>query len=477
MMNIFCLIFFVMPTWFQQWLSDSALSPATVGIEVVRIDSDEAKTNISSTIIYSNDAEKAFVPASIQKLLTTSAALNICGADYKIKTEIYRRGVIDDQGVLHGDIIICGQGDALMGSEKSLFGKDAFRDTLFSVLQKNGIRSISGSIIADARSQQGTGISPDWTWEDMGNYYAAGHYALNYHLNRYSLILDTSHPQTRPTIKGINPEVAGLEIKNYLSNYSSLSDSAYLYGPPLGMQRSLFGAVPHRSSTFTIWGDIPNPPLFLAQSLTQTLGIRIDGPPQCWIEKELNNKNDDKGDWKLLHIYQSESLDYVAKITNEISQNLLAESLLNTLGKCSSLSTELQTYSTALDALHNYCIKQGYDCRGVKIYDGCGLAPTNRITPRFMSQLLVSAYNNNAFYTSIPIAGKEGTVKNFLKGTRLEGKARLKSGTTKLVIAYAGYVEGRDHHTYVVTVIVNNYEGKTAYIRKKIENLILNLIP
>ena len=91
--------------------------------------------------------------------------------------------------------------------------------------------------------------------------------------------------------------------------------------------------------------------------------------------------------------------------------------------------------------------------------------------------MLVVSATDSAFVASLPLVGKEGTVASFLKGTRLEGQARLKSGTTKLVVDYAGFVHGSDGEEYAVAIIVNNFTGIAKGVRQEIEKLLLQLIP
>lgn len=66
----------------------------------------------------------------------------------------------------------------------------------------------------------------------------------------------------------------------------------------------------------------------------------------------------------------------------------------------------------------------------------------------------------------------EGTLVQFLKGTPLQGKARLKSGTLRNVVCYAGYVEVGGK-TYTVALMVNNFYGKASTVRKAMEEVLL----
>ena len=79
-----------------------------------------------------------------------------------------------------------------------------------------------------------------------------------------------------------------------------------------------------------------------------------------------------------------------------------------------------------------------------------------------------------AFYQSLPVAGEEGTVTDFLKNTSLKGKVHLKSGAISHVQSYSGYVEN-DGKRYVFSLIVNNFSGKRNDLRKAIEELLVGI--
>jgi D-alanyl-D-alanine carboxypeptidase/D-alanyl-D-alanine-endopeptidase (penicillin-binding protein 4) len=79
-----------------------------------------------------------------------------------------------------------------------------------------------------------------------------------------------------------------------------------------------------------------------------------------------------------------------------------------------------------------------------------------------------------AFTASLPKAGMEGTVSNFLKGSTLQGKIQLKSGGMSGVKSYAGYVTKGDKR-YAVALIANNYAGEGSTIMKEMEKLLLGL--
>ena len=79
--------------------------------------------------------------------------------------------------------------------------------------------------------------------------------------------------------------------------------------------------------------------------------------------------------------------------------------------------------------------------------------------------------NYDVLNKSFPIAGKTGTLRSMCKGTPGQGKIRAKSGTMTRVKSYAGYVTAVNDKELAFAIIVNNYNGSSVALRKKIEKI------
>jgi D-alanyl-D-alanine carboxypeptidase/D-alanyl-D-alanine-endopeptidase (penicillin-binding protein 4) len=78
------------------------------------------------------------------------------------------------------------------------------------------------------------------------------------------------------------------------------------------------------------------------------------------------------------------------------------------------------------------------------------------------------------YVSYFPRAGIDGTLKNFLKGSNLEGKIALKTGSLSGVQCYAGYkLDSDGTPTHTVVIMANNFFCKRAELRKEIENLLI----
>lgn len=160
----------------------------------------------------------------------------------------------------------------------------------------------------------------------------------------------------------------------------------------------------------------------------------------------------------------------VMRETLHKSLNPQAETLLHLL-------TPSCRRDSAIVAVQDYWSHRGLDTESLVMYDGCGLSPSNRVTAHFICSLLADMQFDDDFRSVIATAGKEGTVRRFLKDTRLDGRAQLKTGTLKNLVAYAGYVKGSDGRTYAMSIFIANSTCKHAETRKRLEKLLLSLIP
>lgn len=437
-----------------RFMERACMKHASVGISVIRLA--DGKT------VAEWQPEQSLVPASTLKTLTTATVLRMFRPDYRIATSVAYSGYIKDS-VLRGALYIQGGGDPSLGSRYDGRGRNAFFEGMLGALRKAGIKRIEGEVIGDDTGFSKEGVMPGWTWEDMGNYYAAGIYGLNFGDNLFEIVLDTSRKGMQPVVKRTHPAIPGLKIVNRLLSKATSFDSAYIYGPPYEATRYLYGALPRSKPEFTIKGDLPDPTLQTAQfarAYLQSNGVVCTAEATCVRMVSAARETARKEVYR----FYSRPLSHLVKQTNVHSLNLYAEGLLRQIAPEAPV---------AIERMLRYWQQEGLDTAGLFLYDGSGLSPSNRLTAGFLSRLMVAMKGDTAFVASLPIAGKEGTVGSFLKDTPYSGKAYLKSGTIKQVIAYTGYIDGKER--YAVTILVNNATCSNREVRKAIEKLLVEM--
>lgn len=431
--------------------------------------------------VYCYDTDRLQSPASVLKTVATATALEILGEDYRYPTTLEYDGILEN-GTLEGNLYIKGSGDPSLGSSHFAPGQNKFLSTWIAALQKAGIKHITGSVISDESIFDTEGVSIKWLREDMGNYYAPGSYGISIFDNMYKLSLQTGAAGTRPVLKGTEPDIPFIRFKNYLKAAPVSSDSAYIIGAPLDDVRYLYGVLPANREAYVLKGDIPDPALYLARYLTDQLqqkGIRVDGSPSCYrIEVEENRWK--KGERKEIVTTYSPTLREIASICNHVSHNLYADALVKTVGlQYKPRRNEMiSSFGRGVQVVKEYWEKKGLDVFPLRMNDGSGLAPADKVSAGFMGELLVymatESAVSDAFIASLPQAGIEGSVRNFLKGSKLQGKARLKSGGITGVRSYAGYIT-KDGKTYAVAVFSNNYSCPMSRMTRALEKLLLQL--
>ena len=407
-------------------------------------------------------------PASVMKLLPTATALETLGADYRFSTYVEHSGYING-GILYGDLYVRGTGDPTLGSQK--IGDRNFLNRWVKAIREAGIREIRGSVIADLSYFDADAINPGWIWEDIGNYYAPGVYALSYMDNTMNVVLRSGAVGSIAEVQYTVPEVPGVQFDNHIRCTSITHDGAYVHGAAYNYTRYLTGSVPSNQGSFGVQGDLPNPGLLLVQHLSQRLeesGVTITAEPMYISEADGKSRT-------LIYTWLSPTLREIIYETNIHSNNLFAESLFRTFGGRYWLPC---TIHNSADFEKDYWLRRGVKIRSARIVDGCGLAPQDAVSAETLVQLLTYMYrspNKDAFYASLPVSGQSGTLRSLLPGTELAGRVHAKSGTIAATKNFAGYIELPNGQTWVFAVMVSFGNGKSKDIQRVIGNYLLDL--
>ena len=419
-------------------------------------------------VIDSYRAEHVVPPASVMKLLTTGAALEILGPGYRIPTVLEYSGHIEN-GVLHGNLYVRGGCDPSLGWQ----GKTAFLTQWIKAVRAAGISSIDGAVIADMTMLDGEAQNPGWLCEDAGNYYAPGIFALNYYGNTMNIVLKSGEPGSVATVMGTEPKVEDVYFINHVRCDKITYDGAFVSGLPYSRERYLTGAVPSNLGTFGVKGDLPNPGLLLARHFTARLkeagiSVKRDAGYLADYNPLMPARNE-------LYIHYSEPLSEIIKETNVNSNNLYAESLFRLLGTRYTLPG---TIHNSQDLLKDYWRRRGVNIQNAIIKDGCGLAPQDAVSAKTFVQLLTimsQSKNSGEWLASLPVSGQTGTLKSLCPSTFLEGRIHAKSGTIAGTKNFAGYIDMPNGDTWVFAILINSAPGKAKNIQTVIQQYLLDV--
>lgn len=458
-------------TALQKFISHPALKHASVGVSVVNMTTGKP--------VAEHDAGKSLTPASVLKLITTATALETLGENYRYKTDIALDA--DDPS----RILVFGSGDPTLASEAFHDKPNLFFTTTADALKKvlSPYREYTLYVVDNLFGYNG--VSPEWTWIDMGNYYAAGAYGISVYDNSYRLFFNTTDRNSCPRILRTEPKIKGLTFQNELTLNNTGSDNGYIYGVPFSYERMVRGNIPAGRTEFSIKGDIPDPGLMLGETLADYLmqaGIKIGKVETAREDYLAGHCTPQAGQpyraGKVLCTHVSPPLKEIVREVNVESNNHYAEHLIRTIGRKSKNDIYADALEVGITYVQEYWKKRCTEVTSLQMYDGSGLAPQNAVSPSFLTQLLVYMYNTSenafSFFDSLPKAGQEGTLKNFMGNTRYSGKIAAKSGSIGGVQCYAGYlIDG--NKKYAFTVMVNKFNGTRQQVRSAIEQFLRGL--
>jgi D-alanyl-D-alanine carboxypeptidase/D-alanyl-D-alanine-endopeptidase (penicillin-binding protein 4) len=452
---------------FEAFLSDSSMKHAAVSFYLADTDNGIAISEYCS--------DRSLMPASVMKLVTTSAAIELLGPDFTFNTELGYTGELNKKtGILKGDIVIKGGGDPALGSGE--FGEHytGFEQKWIDNIRENGIRKVKGKIITDDSYYDYQPVPGKWLWEDAGNYYGAGAYGLSVYDNTCEIHFNTSSANSDHVITTIVPEECTNELTDYLS-VSGTEDKGYIYAAPYSSSGWMAGTIPANRDDFVLKASITDPPLLLAEIIdkkSRESGIIISGKPTTVRAESVAGEG-----FVTISKITSPPLKEIINVLNHESVNLYAEHLIKELGK--KFRNDGSTIS-GTEAVKEFLTVTGISTDGIFMEDGSGLSPLNSVSARAITDLLLYMKNKSKypaeFINSLPEAGKEGTLKSYFNDPVFESRLSAKSGSMTRVRSYAGYVRTISNKELAFCIIVNNFTGPSGNIVAHIEEILKEII-
>ncbi len=433
-------------------ISNPDFSSADIGICVQAVESGE--------YLYMQNESKNFIPASTQKVLTTAAAFDILGPNFKFATKLYLDGIILPTGEFVGNVIIRGMGDP---SISKYYFKEPLEilDNWARILDSMGINSIKGNIIGDDSYFDNTYYGPGWSWDDFSYTYSSQVSALSINDNRVDFFIYSGDSIGASAGISSYPSSQYFRIVNNIRTSKS-SDEAEIDGiRETGTNiLKLSGAVPYdnfRKKAHSLSVTIDNPTLFFLNLFKQVLdNRRISFSGGLLRQADLPSRIN-YAELNPVIEHFSPTVSEIISIINQESHNLAAEMLLKTLGKENSGTG---TYNSGAEFLRNYLGKAGVNQQNVKIVDGSGLSRLNLISPRNQVSILNYIYRSSFkdyFVKSLARPGEPGTLKRRMTRSKAEKSVTAKTGSMNYISAICGYVNSRDGETFAFSIMFQNF--------------------
>ena len=422
-----------------------ALAAARIPASAVAAVVQEAGANRGALSV---NASTPMNPASVMKLVTTYAALELLGPAYRWKTEAYAAGALQD-GVLDGDLVLKGSGDPRLDLE-------AFW-RMVRALRGKGLRDIRGDLVVDRSQFERTeGDAGRFDGDPFRPYNVLPDALLvNYRSLRFVFVAEPERAAVRIYVE---PRPPALEVVNVLklSEGACPDGSAFreLLRPTFepARQRAIF------SGQFPVSCGEKDLNVALLEPNDQVAGVMR----QFW--------NESGGAWsgnvregtapsgaRPLHTLESPALAEIVRDTNKFSNNIMARHLFLTLGAEGGGPPANTQKSVA--AIRGWMAAKKIAAPELVMENGSGLSRNERISAGNLAALLQAAWRSPVmpeFISSMPIAGLDGTMRRRLKNDGVTGQAHIKTGLLSDARSMAGYVLDRSGRRQVVVMIVNH---------------------
>lgn len=412
-------------------LSAPLLRGADVGVTVRDANSGE--------VVYTRSGSKRSQVASNLKVLTTAAALDLLGPDYRWKTDLVSAGSRDG-ATLNGDLVLRGTGDPTMSALRY--------KTLADTLKAGGVTTVSGALVLDDTAYDAQPYGTGWAWDDEPYSYNAETSALTLSPDaRFSS--GTVIVRVKPGAAAGSPAQVSTEPAN---DHVQIASTATTGSGGISVEREhgtnvirVSGAIPAGSGDFVALSTVKDPTGLVSsvfQKALQANGIQVQGGVR---------KGKAPQGAAVLATEQSQPLGQLVNPLLKNSNNMLAEVLVKTAGG---------SFTNGVNQLSRKWAGLGVDANWVEIFDGSGMSRMNQMSPDDLSSILLKAKTKPWFSTwesSLPVAGVDGTLANRMKGTAAAGNVKAKTGSLTGISALTGYVTTANGRQLVFSVVQNNF--------------------
>lgn len=460
-------------------LEDDTFNTSVVGIC--------ARTLDGRSIVKKN-SEQLMVPASNMKLLTTAAAFNRFGGDFRFETSIAYDGEIID-GVLHGDLYIVGGGDPTTAAKDSI-ATGLWRQFAQwkAILKDAGITKIDGHIVGDGRCYEEMAEYGNWLYSDIGTYYGTGVTGLMFYTNMQSFNVSAGQNVGDPVnISPSYPETPWMSWRyECCTGEKDTGDRLYLYTTSdtnVGVIRGTFGVnrqakrldcsnkFPEYTCATYFYNSLKESGIECTKGATdfkfsQVSGKEFIGVPQDSLRKIGGTF--------------SPELRRIAFTTNYESNNVYADALFKALGKADGNDS----FENSAVSLENELVSLGLQTAGrIKIADGSGLSRQNYVSTGFFCDFLEKISNKEwfeDFLATLPSPGDNGSLMYNMKGysETTRHRIKMKSGSMNGVRCYSGYIlptSGKQEDVIVFSIMVNNCTSPNWKVRPLMDKIIATL--
>ncbi len=404
--------------------------------------------------LFASSPDVPMVPASTMKTFTSALALDRLGPDHVFSTDVLRDGALGPDGVVHGNLILRGDGDPGLSPRFLRGGPEAPMDLLARFVAGAGVTSVQGDLIADASGMEGRRIPEGWLTRYAGAAYAAPFSALTLNEN---IVIVGVYPDRGGEVR-LEPASSGLQVVSSVRVVAGRGSklTVRMVGES---QVVVTGSIGANASPYRVQLVVSDPVTFTAGAFREALraqGIEVSG------EVKVGRTTDGALVVTSLH---SPPLAKLITAMNRESINLYAEQIFRSAAR-GPLREEPGSAEHAFAQLRAFSESAlGVTPGSIVATDGSGLSVLDRVTPRSLVQLMDYAHNApwaSVFHASLPVAGESETLKTRMRATSAQGNLHAKTGTTNDVIALSGYVTAENGELLAFAFLYNGSDRWNA---------------
>ena len=385
-------------------------------------------------------------PASLIKLITTYAALELLGPGYRWSTEIYLRGPLKN-GVLKGHLAVRGGGDPFMRMQDFWLH--------LRELRRRGVRKITGNLLLDDGF-----FAP--IAEDAGDF--DGRPARTYNLAPNALLVNLQavrlslKPAGDSVAVDMVPDLPGVRLRNRLRLIPGecVADNADISVAVTGRARNrleLRGDYPIGCVDYQMVRTVLQPHSYF-YALFRLLWEEQGGVLGGWHRKAVLNVSADEEPFM---VWQSAPLREILVSTNKHSNNTMARHLLLTIAAETRGVPARPEQGVA--AIVELLQAQEVPVDNLVLVNGSGRARLARADGQMLIEVIRRAYRSPLaaeFFASLPLNGVDGTMRRRQPDAEAHGYAHFKTGRLKAVTTLAGVVQAQSGRRYALVFMVNH---------------------
>lgn len=447
----------------------------------------DAKTG---NVLFEQNADKLFVPASTTKLYSVAAALDALGADYVFRTPIVRRGEVDKTGRLDGDLILIASGDPTMGGRTTSDGRIAFTDSdhtyanggtkgrltdpdplaglniLAQQVWASGIRRIAGDVLVDDRlfdKAESTGSGPGQITP------------IRINDNLVDFVIEPTEIG-KPAKVEWRPQTCSISVDARIGTAPKSERLRIAIHAAPGERIVLRGQIPAGHRPLVRVHEVSNSAAWARSLLIEALeraDVVVDASPLA--PNPFHRLPSPEAVVALPKVAEliSPPFSEVARLVLKVSHNLHA----STLPLFVAVKNGKRTLGDGLRLQHAFLKRAGVDVDSISFGGGAGGSRADYTTPRASVQLLAAMVKRNDFgvyRNALPILGVDGTLAEAVApGSRARGAIRAKTGTlfwentmnANFLLtskALAGYMTASSGRELIFAMMVNHVHLKSA---------------